>query len=389
MAKGSHVLLEGLDIGTVPTPCHVLDLGALRRNLELLNDVRQRTGCRVLLDQRCFALFGVYPMLRWYLDGVAAGSLHEARLGHEEMGGEVHLFAPAYADAELDAVLPFCTHIVFNSFGQWERFRARLAAAPKPPSPGLRFNPEYSEVEKDVYNPSPQGSRLGIRRRDLDRISLDGIEGLSLHVAFEQNAGALERVFKACEDRFGTLFDRMRWLSFGGGHHLTGEDYDVDRFCRVLGAFRQRHASPVIYLEPGEAVALEAGVLVASVLDVVQADVPVVILDTSAAAHMPDVLEMPYRPAIAGGDAPRRRSWTCRMTGLSTLPGDVMGEYSFDAPLRIGDRVVFLDMANHTMVRTSHFHGLRPPAIATWDPALQSLRVLRTFDYEDFKTRLS
>ena len=389
MAKAIYPLLEGLDITTVPTPSYILDLGALRRNLELLADVKQRAGCRMLLSQKTFAMFNVYPMIRWYLDGVSASSPYEARLGHEEMGSEVLAYAPAYSAADVDALLPYCTSLIFNTFAQWELFRPRLAAATKPPSPGLRLDPEYSEADHEVYNPCAQVSRFGIRRRDLDRMSLDGIEGLSFHLTYEQNAGTLERLLKAAEDKFGMYFDQMQWLSFGGGHHLTGADYDVERFCRVVAAFRQRHPQQTFYLEPGEAVALDAGVLVASVLDIVQADIPVAILDTSAAAHMPEVLAMPYRPALMGTDFPRRKSWTCRVTGLSCLPNDVIGEYSFDAPLSVGDRLVFLDMAHHTMVKNNNFSGLRPPTIATWDATLKNLRRVRTFDYEDFKTRLS
>jgi len=389
MGTDRYPLLEGLDIATVSTPSYILDLGALRQNLERLADVKQRTGCRILLAQKTFAMFSVYPMLRWYLDGVSAGSSYEARLGHEEMGGEVQAFSPAYSEADIQALLPYCTAMVFNSFAQWELFRPLLAAAPKPPSPGLRLNPEYSEVEKEVYNPYAQVSRHGIRRRDLDRQSCDGIEGLCFHLMVEQNAGTFERMLAAAEENFGAYFNRVKWINFGGGHHLTAADYDVARFCRVLTAFRQRHPGLKLYLEPVEAVALDAGVLVTTVLDIIQADLPVVILDISAAAHMPDVLAMPYRPAVTGAALPRRKSWTCRVAGLSSLTSDVIGEYSFDSPLRTGDRLVFLDMAHNTMVKNNSFSGLRLPAIATWDPTMKALRVVRSFDYEDFKARLS
>ena len=382
-------MLEGLDITAVSTPSYILDLGALRRNLELLADVKQRTGCRILLAQKTFAMFSVYPMLRWYLDGVSASSVYEARLGHKEMGGEVHAFAPAYNEADIRALLPHCTALIFNSFTQWEQFRPLLAATPTPTSLGLRLNLEYSEVEKEIYNPSTQGSRLGIRRRDLDRLSFDGVEGLCFHMAVEQNAGTFERMLVAAEEKFGAYFNRVQWISFGGGHHLTGVDYDVECFCRVFSAFRQRHSGLKLYLEPAEAVALDAGVLVTTVLDIVQADIPVVILDTSAAAHMPDVLAMPYRPAVVGAAHPRRKSWTCRLAGLSSLTSDVIGEYSFDAPLRIGERLIFPDMMHNTVVKNNNFSGLRPPTIATWDPTLKALRVVRSFDYEDFKARLS
>ena len=389
MAKGGYPVLEGVDLATLSTPSYVLDLGALRRNLEQLVDVKQRTGCRVLLSQKTFAMFSVYSMIRWYLDGVSASSLYEARLGHEEMGGEVHVTAAAYCEPDVQSLLSYSTVMVFNSFSQWARFRPLLAGAPRPPSPGLRLNLEYSEIEKESFNPYTQGSRMGVRRRELDRRSFDGLEGLSFYMAVEQNAGTFERMLLAVEENFGSYFDRVKWLTFGGGHRLTASDYDVERFCRVLAAFQRRHSGVTLYLEPAEAVPLGAGVLVASVLDVIQADLPVVILDTSAVAHLPDVLGLPYRPAVAGADFPRRKSWTCSVAGCSGVTGDVFGEYSFDAPLRPGDRLVFLDMAHNTMVKNNNFSGLRPPAITTWDPTQKALQVVRTFDYEDYKTRLS
>jgi carboxynorspermidine decarboxylase len=389
MTKEDYLLLDGLDLAGLATPSYVLDLGALRRNLELLADVKQRVGCQILLSQKSFAVFGVYPMLRWYLDGVSAGSVFEARLGHEEMGGEVQVMAPAYSEADILELQSYSTSVVFRAYAQWDRFRGRLAASAQPISPGLRLNPEYSEAEREIFTLGIYGARLGIRRREMDRLSLEGIEGFSFHKMGEQNAGMFERMLKSAEERFGEFFSRVQWLSFTGGHRLTAGDYDVDRFCRVFAAFRQAHPVRTVFLDPGEAVSLNAGVLVASVLEIVPADLPVVVLDVSAAAHMPDVLVLPYRPQVLGADLPRRKSWTCRLAGLSSFTGDVIGEYSFDAPLRIGDKLVFQDMANGTMVKNNWLNGLRLPTISTWDPVQKNLRVIRSFDYGDFKNRLS
>ncbi len=378
-----------IDWRTVPTPCYVVDLQALRANLELLARVKARAGCRILLAQKGFSMFSVYPLVRQHLDGVCASSPHEARLGREEMGGEVHAFAAAYSDSDFTELAGLCDHIVFNSFAQWEQFKGPLAAAGRRLSPGLRVNPGYSEVAVALYNPCAPGSRLGIRRAAFEGRSLEGIEGLHFHCLCEENADALEHVLAHVEAQFADFFGRLRWINFGGGHHITRPDYDVERLIRIVTGFRARYPHLQVYLEPGEAVALNTGWLAATVLDVVQADKPVAILDASAAAHMPDVLEMPYRPNVLGAGKPGEKPWTCRLAGLTCLAGDVIGEYSFDAPLKVGDKVVFADMAHYTMVKNTTFNGVRLPSIATWDELGGGFRLVREFGYEDFKRRLS
>ncbi len=378
-----------IDWKAVPTPCYVVDLQALRANLRLLADVKARAGCRILLAQKGFSMFSVYPLVRQYLDGVCASGACEARLGREEMGGEVHAFSAAYGDSDFAELVGLCDHIVFNSFSQWERFRPVLARASRPISAGLRVNPGYSEVAVAIYNPCAPGSRLGIRRQAFEGKSLEGIEGLHFHCLCEENADALEHVLAHVEEQFSEFFGRLKWINFGGGHHVTRPDYDVERLVRIVTGFRARYPHLQVYLEPGEAVALNTGWLVATVLDVVEADLPVAILDASAAAHMPDVLEMPYRPNVVGAGKPGEKAWTCRLAGLTCLAGDVVGEYSFEAPLKTGDKVVFLDMAHYTMVKNTTFNGARLPSIATWDEGGAGLRIIREFGYRDFKERLS
>ncbi len=382
--------MRGRDWRTLAsTPCFVVDIERLERNLRVLWEVKQRTGCRILLAQKGFAFYRLYSLIGRYLDGVCASSPHEARLGWEEMGKEVHVFASAYSEQDMGDLLKWCDHIVFNSLAQWERFRAMLVGAPRSISAGLRINPEYSEITTPLYDPCRPDSRLGVRRRHLEGRSLEGIEGLHFHCLCEQNSDVLERVLTRVERQFSPWIAGRRWVNFGGGHHITRRDYDRERLCRLLEDFRRRYPHLEVYLEPGEAVALDAGWLVATVLDVVEADRPIAILDTSAAAHMPDVLEMPYRPRVEGAGDPGEKAWTCQLAGLSCLAGDVIGEYSFERPLSVGDRVVFEDMAHYTMVKTTTFNGLRLPSIAIWDPSKGVLDIVREFGYEDFKSRLA
>lgn len=374
------------------TPAFVVDVGLIRRNLGILADVKRRTGCRILLALKGFAMWSLFPVLRETLDGVCASSPDEARLGREEFGGEVHAFAAAYSERDVRALCATADHMVFNSFGQLERFR-HLAAAEsarlgRTMQLAVRINPEHSEGAVPIYDPCASGSRLGIRRRDFLPDRLDGISGLHWHNLCEQNADCLERTVAAVEKNFGPFIGGMKYVNFGGGHHITRPDYDVDLLCGVVSGFMRRHGVQV-YLEPGEAVALDAGYLVTTVLDVVRADMPFAILDTSVPAHMPDVLEMPYRPHIIGSGLPGEKAHTYRLGGLSCLAGDVAGEYSFDAPLVVGDRLVFTDMAHYSMVKTNTFNGIRLPDIAVFDPADDSLGVVRSFGYEDFRTRLS
>lgn len=332
-------------------------------------------------------MFSVFPLLRQVLDGTCASSPHEARLGHEEFGGETHVFAAAYRDEDIAELITLCDHVVFNSFNQWRRFKERVTSTPKHIECGLRINPECSTGRVPLYDPCARFSRLGIKREAFEGESLDGITGLHFHTLCEQNADALEITLRAVEAKFGDLIPRMRWMNFGGGHHITRDDYDVDLLCRLIQSFRQRYGIETIYLEPGEAVALQSGVLVAQVLDVIRNEMDIAILDTSATCHMPDVLEMPYRPVIAGAAEPGRWPHTYRLAGLTCLAGDVIGDYSFPEPLRPGDRIIFEDMAHYTMVKNTTFNGVRLPAIAIYREG--RIEVIRSFGYEDYKNRLS
>ena len=380
------------DPAQVETPAFVIDEGLLVDNLTVLGRVKARTGCRILLALKCFAMFRVFPLLAEVLDGVCCSSPHEARLGREEFGREVHSFAAAYSAADIEALALTSDHLVFNSFAQKERFmplaRQRAEAVGRGLEFGLRINPEHSEGAVPLYDPCAPGSRLGIRRADFRVDRLDGIRGLHWHNLCEQDADCLERTVAAVEHAFADVLPRMAYVNFGGGHHITRPGYDLALLVTIVNRFRERWGVQV-YLEPGEAVALNAGYLMATVLDVVNADLPVAIIDASVPAHMPDVLEMPYRPHIIGVGEPGEKGWTCRIGGLSCLAGDVAGEYSFDRPLAPGDRLVFTDMAIYTMVKTNTFNGVQLPSILLYHPDEDRLETVRRFGYEDFKTRLS
>lgn len=375
-------------LNQIKTPCFVVDLGLIRRNLAILDDVQKRSGARILLAQKAFSMFGIYPLLATVLKGTCASSPNEARLGREFFPGEVHAFAAAYSEQDLRELLAVCDHIVFNSFSQWKRFQALREAAAGRVEFGLRVNPEHSEADVPIYDPCAPGSRLGIRRCDFEGEDLSGVSGLHFHTLCEKNSDSLARTLNAFESKFGDLIPRMKWINFGGGHHITRPDYDRELLCRLITDFRKRY--PVdVYLEPGEAVALNTGFLVGTVLDVVRNGMEIAILDTSAAAHMPDVLEMPYRPNVIGAGTPGEKQFSYRLAGASCLAGDVIGDYSFDEPLRPGDRIVFTDMAHYTMVKTNTFNGLPLPSIATWEPETGHLTTLCEFGYQDFKGRLS
>ena len=381
-----------LNLDRVPTPCFVLDEAALKRNLSILASVQDRTGCKILLALKGFAMFSVFPLIRETLHGVCASSPHEARLGREEFGGEVHTFAAAYSDNDMRQILAVSDHVVFNSFAQWERFRPIVMegaqASDRPVSCGIRVNPAHSEVEIPIYDPCAPCSRLGVLKNQFAGRSLEGISGLHFHTLCEKNSDALERTLATFENQFKEYIPQMQWINFGGGHHITRPDYDVDRLCRLVSDFQTRYGK-TIYLEPGEAVALNAGVLVATVLDIVQNEINIAILDTSAATHMPDVLEMPYRPDIIGAGQPGEKSHTYRLAGLSCLAGDIIGDYSFDRPLFPGDKLVFCDMAHYSMVKTNTFNGIQLPAISVYRADTDEFSIIREFGYGDFKGRLS
>lgn len=376
--------IPAIDWEALPSPCYVVDSRLVERNLRIIDTVQRRTGARILLALKGFSMYSLFPLVRRYLRGAAASSLNEARLARECMDREVHVYAPAYTEAEFPTLVRLADHIVFNSFGQWRRFRAAAGGV----ACGIRINPEYSEVAVDLYNPCRPGSRFGMRRAQFAGEDLDGITGLHFHTLCEQNADVLERTLAVVGERFGDLLARMKWVNMGGGHHISRPDYEVDRLCRLVEAFGNRYDVQV-YLEPGEAVALNTGYLVATVLDLFENRQQLAILDTSATAHMPDVLEMPYRPRILGAGEPGELAHTYRLGGLTCLAGDVIGDYSFAQPLQIGQRLVFTDMAHYTMVKNTFFNGVPLPAIARVCEDTGRVRVEREFGYADYKSRLS
>jgi len=380
-----------LDTARVPSPCFVVDEAAIEENLRVLDRVQHATGAKILLALKAFSMWSLAPLVMRYLKGTCASGLYEARLGRAAFGGEVHTFCAAFTERDLAEVLEISDHVVFNSASQWERFGelARAAAKRRPQLRlGLRVNPEHSEGEVPLYDPCAPYSRLGMPRARFPADALEGISGLHFHTLCEQNVGPLERTLAAFEAKFGEFIPRMEWINFGGGHHITRPDYDLEALIRLVNDFQQRHGVQV-YLEPGEAVALHAGVLVAEVLDLPWNGMPLAILDTSATCHMPDVIEMPYRPAVIDAGAPGAHPHTYRLGGQTCLAGDVIGDYSFAEPLRVGQRLVFEDMAHYTMVKTNTFNGIPLPSIAIWNSETDRLRVVREFDYEDFKGRLS
>ncbi len=376
-----------IDISGVQTPVTIIDLGALERNLEVLATVQEAADCKILLALKGFAMWSVFDLVGSYLHGVTASSPHEARLGREHMGKEVHAYAPAYSDREFREILTLCDHVVLNSPTQWQRFAPLMADHPQIEF-GLRVNPEHREVAVELYDPCSPNSRLGTTRSQLEGVDLDGLNGLHFHTLCELGSEPLERTLRVVEEKFGYLFSQLRWINFGGGHHITASTYDRERLIGLVGDFRARTGLEV-YLEPGEAIAIGTGILVATVLDIVHNGMDIAMLDISATAHMPDVLEMPYRPDIKDAGAPGERAHTYRLGGLTCLAGDVVGDYSFDAPLRVGDKLVFMDQAHYTTVKNSTFNGVRLPSIATWDPKARAVKVVREFGYQDYAGRLS
>jgi carboxynorspermidine decarboxylase len=379
-----------LDFNALPTPCYVVDERLLIKNLELIKSVSDRTGCKILLAQKAFSMFSMYPIIGKYVCGSTASSLFEAKLGYEEMGGEVHIFSPAYLEEEMDEILSICDHMVFNSMKQWKKYRDRVQEARKSGRHiecGLRINPEYSEIETDLYNPCFTNSRLGITLEQFDESELEGIDGLHFHTMCEQNSDVLERTLKVVEERFGTYFHQMKWINFGGGHHITRPDYDVDTLTHCIETIQAKYQVQV-YLEPGEAFALNTGYLVTKVLETSKNGMDLAILDTSAECHMPDVIEMPYRPVLIGAKDPGEYPYTYRLGSATCLAGDIIGDYSFPKPLEEGDKLVFTDMAHYTMVKNNTFNGINLPTIASFNEE-EGIKIIRTFGYEDFKGRLS
>lgn len=379
----------GFDVSAVTTPSFVVDERLIQKNLDVLSRVKRETGCRILLALKGFSMSSTFPLIRTALDGTCASSVNEAMLGRERFGGEVHAFAAAFGKKDVETFLTLCDHLVFNSFSLWERFRGEVTAHPRKVSCGIRVNPEKSMGATPIYDPCGPGSRLGVRREAFRKDLLDGIDGLHFHALCEQDSTELQPVLEAFEEKFGEFLPSMTWVNFGGGHHISRADYDVDLLIRMIGEFMARHPHLTVYLEPGEAIALNTGFLVAEVLDITEAsDMATAILDTSAACHMPDVLEMPYRPVIIGSGKKGEKAHCYRLGGLTCLAGDVIGEYSFDAPLAVGDRLVFTDMAIYSMVKTNTFNGIGLPAIYRIDTE-GTLHLERTFGYDDFAHRLA
>lgn len=375
------------DISNLPTPCYVVDETLLRKNLKILKSVQDRTGCKILLAQKAFSMYSVYPIISEYLSGTTASGLFEARLGKEEMPDrEVHVYSPAYKKSEFEEIVTIADHIVFNSFAQYEKFYPDVLKSGRDIEVGIRMNPEYSEIETDIYNPCFKNSRLGTVLAEFPDKLPEGISGLHFHTMCEQGADVLERTVAAVEEKFGKYFRGLKWLNFGGGHHITREDYDIEKLVEVVNRVQEKYGLTV-YLEPGEAVALNAGFLVTEVLDVLKNGMDIAIVDTSAACHMPDVLEMPYRPNIVGAGMPDEKPYTYRLGGPTCLAGDIIGDYSFDEPLKIGDRLVFCDMAIYSMVKNNTFNGMPLPSIV-WCGEDGTCKTVKNFGYEDFKRRL-
>lgn len=369
----------------VKTPCYIIDESRLIKNLEILNGVQQRTGAKILLAQKAFSCYSVYPLISCYLSGTACSGLFEAKLGFEEMGMENHVFSAAYRESEIDEIISYCGHIIFNSFSQLEKYRDRVLAKGK--KIGLRINPEFSTQEgHEIYDPCSPKSRLGITRKNFRTDLLDGVTGLHFHTLCEQNSDDLEKTLDAVEEKFGDVLSKMEWINFGGGHHITRDDYDIDTLERCIKRMQTQYGLEV-FLEPGEAVALNAGYLVTEVLDITENDMPIAILDTSAACHMPDVLEMPYRPPLFESGESGEKAYSYRLGSQTCLAGDSISEYSFDKALNIGDRLVFCDMAIYSMVKNNTFNGMPLPSILLYK-ADGTIETLKEFGYEDFKCRL-
>ena len=378
--------MAGGEKNSFSTPYFLVDEKKLVKNLEILKQVSDRTGCKILLAQKAFSMFYAYPLLRKYLAGTTASGLYEAKLGHENFGGETHVFSPAYREEEFEELLQYADDVVFNSPGQVRKYAKKAKLAGK--SVGLRINPECSTQEGHaIYDPCAPFSRLGPTLENFDESLLPLLDGLHFHTLCEQGADALEITLKAVEEKFGKYLSRMKWLNLGGGHHITREDYDVEALAEMVKRLKETYGLEV-YLEPGEAVVLQAGFLVSEVLEVVHNGMDIAILDTSAACHMPDVLEMPYRPPVKDSGLPGEKACTVRLAGPTCLAGDVIGDYSFDTPLKPGDQVVLEDMALYTMVKTNTFNGMPLPDIV-WEGIDGKRKLVKKFGYEDFKNRLS
>ena len=381
-----------MKINELPTPCYVIDEGKLEDNLKILRYVQDKTGAKILLAQKCFSAFCEYDLIGRYISGTTASGLFEARLGYEKMHKENHVYSPAYREQDMEELCRICDHIIFNSKAQLLKYApvADLVRekSGKRLSLGVRINPECStQKDHEIYDPCAKNSRMGIKACDIDDEIMSLIDGLHFHTLCEQDSDDLEITLKAVEEKFGDHLYKVKWLNMGGGHHITREGYDIDRLIRLIEHMRDKYDLE-IYLEPGEAVALNAGYNVTTVLDIVNNDKDILILDTSAACHMPDVLEMPYTPPLKDSAKPGEKKYDYRLSCNTCLAGDVIGDYSFDHEIHIGDRLIFEDMAIYSMVKNNTFNGIPLPAIAAMD-ATGECRIIKEFGYEDFKNRLS
>ncbi|HFU4228849.1 TPA: carboxynorspermidine decarboxylase [Streptococcus suis] len=373
-------------IDQVPTPAYVIDEAKLVNNLEILKSVQERTGCKVLLAQKAFSMYATYPLISQYLAGTTASGLYEAKLGREEFGGEVHVFAPAFKDADLEEILEIADHIVFNSERQLRKHVDKCRAVGV--SVGLRINPECStQGDHALYDPCAAGSRFGVRIDQFSEDLLDLVDGLHFHTLCEQNSDDLKTTLDAVEAKFGPYLHRIKWLNMGGGHHVTREDYDLDLLISSIQHMQETYGLEV-YIEPGEAIALNAGYLVTEVLDIFENGIETLVLDASATCHMPDVLEMPYRPPLRHGFEAGEKAYTYRLSSNTCLTGDIIGDYSFEKPVEIGDKLYFEDMAIYSFVKNNTFNGIGLPSLVLMDKT-GDCRIVKNFGYEDFKGRLS
>jgi len=359
------------------------------KNLKILKNVKQRTGCKILLATKAFSMYSTFPLIRNYLDGTCASSLNEAKLGFEEFKGEVHTFAPAYSEEDFKQISKYSDHIIFNSMTQWNKYKIKIANSKnlkgKKIEAGIRINPEYSEVKVEMYNPCAPFSRMGMTIDKIEGADLNGISGIHFHAMCEQNSDTLKHILEVVEAKFGKYIKQMKWVNFGGGHHITRSDYDIDLLCELIINFKKKYGVEV-YLEPGEAVALNCGVLVASVFDIIDNKKKIAILNTSAETHMPDVLAMPYTPKIIGAGEVGKFKYEYRLAGVTCLAGDVIGDYSFPEELKVGQKLIFLDMAIYSMVKNTTFNGINLPTIYLHKKG--KLKLIKKFGYSDFKRRI-
>jgi carboxynorspermidine decarboxylase len=380
--------MKNHDIALIKTPAYVCEEKLLERNLKILDDVQQRSGAKIILALKGFAMHATFPLVRKYLQGATASGLHEAKLAYEKMQGEVHTYSPAFKDDDIDEIALISDHIVFNSSAQLVKYAGHVKKIKPDISVSLRVNPECSSSPVDLYNPCGLYSRLGTTLKNFDISLLAHLEGLNFHALCEQDVDALESVLAAFEEKFGHLLSQMKYVNFGGGHHITKKGYDVERLITVIQEFKARHNNIEVYLEPGEAVGWQTGFLVASVLDIVDNGMQIAILDTSAEAHMPDTLAMPYRAEVRNAGMPNEKAYTYRFGGNTCLAGDIMGDYSFDEPLKIGDKIIFEDQIHYTFVKNTTFNGIKLPSLVIWGKD-EKLHVIREFGYETYRDRLS